>query len=185
MLSNEKRKEYFRYLKLGEYNSTNIKNLQKKYFPHYTGEGKERKDNWDGVYGKDTDKLLVNLYNVTVDAPHFKLEEFKCHCGGRYCTGYHEYLNVNLLKNLEAVRKRFGVTNITSGLRCSTWNSKQTGSVTASKHTKGKACDIDGAITNTAAKRGRIKTYWYTLKNANYSYYGTANMGTAVHVDVK
>lgn len=178
MLSVEKRKEYFEYLGLGKYNKNNIKKLQKKYFV--------RAVDIDGEYGPDTDKLLVNLYRVTKYAPHFKLTEFKCHCGGRFCTGYHEYISIDLLKNLEVIRKKYGgPVNITSGLRCPKWNALQSGSASKSKHIDGKATDINGPLTNTVAKRAAIKLYWYQLKNANYCYYGTTNMGTSVHVDVR
>lgn len=178
LLSKTKRKEYFKFLGLGEYNSANILKLQKKYFV--------RKKDQDGEYGPDTDTLLYNLYVVTKYAPHFKLTEFKCHCGGKYCTGYHARLDPQLLKNLEKVRKKFGgPIYISSPLRCPEWNKRQSGSATNSRHTKGKAVDIYGPLTNTSAKRAKVKAYWYTLTGANYCYYGTANMGNSVHCDVK
>lgn len=178
MLSYDNRTKYFRELGLGPYNPDSIKKLQKKYFV--------RAVDIDGEYGPNTDKLLVNLYRVTKYAPHFKLTEFKCHCGGRFCTGYHEYISVDLLKNLEALRTKFGgPINITSGLRCTKWNKLQAGSATHSKHIDGKAADISGPLTSTSTKRAAVKAHWYKLKNSNYSYFGTANMGTSVHVDVR
>lgn len=178
MLSLENRKKYFEELNLGEYTAKNVKKLQKKWF-------KDEKEH-DGEYGKKTDILLVNLYRVTKNAPHFTLEEFRCHCGGKYCTGFPEYISVSLLKQLEKVRAKMGgPINITSGLRCKEWNKRQSGSATQSRHMTGKAVDITGQLTNTAAKRAAVKKYWYTLKDSNYCYYGTPNMGSAVHMDVK
>lgn len=178
MLSKANREKYFELLGLGEYNAANIKKLQKKYF--------KREKDIDGEYGSDTDKLLVNLYRVTKYAPHFKLTEFKCHCGGKYCTGYPAELSVQLLKNLEAVRTKYREpVNITSGIRCKKWNALQSGSATQSRHISGKAADITGVFTGTNAKRNLVKAYWYSLKGSNYCYHGTANMGNSVHVDVK
>ena len=177
MLTVTQRKKYFDYLGLGEYNSENILKVQKKYFV--------RKRDQDGVYGSNTDKLIVNLYRVRQYAPHFKITEFKCHCNGKYCTGYPVYISATLLKNLEILRLKFGVTNISSGLRCKTWNSMQTGSASKSRHLSGKAVDLNGSYTRTASGRAKVKKFWYTLKGANYCYYGTTNMGTSVHCDVK
>lgn len=182
MLTKTKRKEYFEYLKLGEYNEKNVLKIQKKHFPEKTG----TKKNWDGEYGGDTDILLENLYNIKRYAPHFTINEFKCHCGGKYCTTQPVKLSVQLLKNLEAVRTKFGgPVNISSGMRCKKWNSLQSGSASQSRHISGKAADIYGAFTSTNDKRKLVKAYWYNLKGSNYCYYGTANMGSSVHVDVK
>ena len=177
MLSKAERKTYFSYLGLGEYSEENILKVQKKYFV--------RKADKDGKYGPDTDKLVVNLYRVKKYAPHFSITEFRCHCGGKYCTGYPAYLSVSLLKCLECVRLKFGVTTITSGMRCKEWNRRQTGSASNSRHISGKAADIAGSFTKTNAQRNKLKSYWYSLSGAGYCYHGTSNMGTAVHCDVK
>ena len=176
MLSVTQRKNYFIYLGLGTYNTASITKIQKKYL---------RSKDVDGKYGPNTDKLLVDLYRVKKYAPHFSITEFKCHCGGKYCTGYPAYLSVNLLINLEKIRAHFGVTHVNSGMRCKTWNSMQTGSATQSRHISGKAADISGKFTDTASDRASVKSYWYSLSKSNYCYYGTSNMGTAVHCDVK
>lgn len=178
LLSKKTRRKYFHELGLGEYNEENILRLQKKYFKNH----KEH----DGKYGKNTDTLLYNLYQTKKCSPHFSVEEFRCHCGGRYCTGWHTRLSPQLLKNLEQVREHFGgPVRISSPLRCPQWNKLQTGSVSNSKHTQGKAVDIYGNLTNTSTKRASVKSYWYKLKGANYCYYGTPNMGSSVHCDVK
>lgn len=178
MLTKSDRETYFRLLGLGEYNKENILKVQKKYF--------KRKEDHDGKYGSDTDKLIVNLYRIKMFAPHFKITEFVCHCNGKYCTGYPDYLDVYLLKYLEKIRTKFGgPINVASGLRCAKWNAEQSGSATKSRHITGKAADINGTLTSSAKKRDAIKKYWYTLNRANYCYHGTKNMGTSIHVDVK
>lgn len=177
LLSKDKRKEYFRVLGY-TYNTEGIYKIQKDYFT--------RPQDIDGKYGTDTDRLVVNLYRIRKYAPHFSITEFKCHCGGKYCTGYPAKLSVSLLKNLEEVRAHFGTpVKITSGIRCKKWNSLQVGSAAQSRHISGKAADIYGAFTNSAQGRKATKTYWYMLPDVNYCYYGTANMGNVVHVDVK
>ena len=56
------------------------KDLQDDYFT--------RKKDRDGKYGPNTEKLLLNAYYVKKYTKNFKLEEFKCECGGKFCTGY-------------------------------------------------------------------------------------------------
>ncbi len=177
MLTKTQRKEYFKTLGFGEYNPANVLKVQKKYFT--------RKADQDGIYGTNTDKLIVNLYRVMKYAPHFKITEFKCHCNGKYCTGYPEYLSIAMLKNVEAVRVKFGTTHIASGLRCKKWNTLQAGSASQSRHLSGKAIDLYGDYTKTSSGRAKVKSFWYTLSNSNYSYYGTSNMGTSIHCDVR
>ena len=177
MLSKAERQEYFKYLGLSEYNEANILKVQKKCFV--------RDKDIDGKYGPNTDKLIVNLYRVKMFAPHFSITEFRCKCNGTYCTGYPAYLSVTLLKCLEHVRNRFGVTHVTSGLRCKTWNRLQSGSASKSRHISGKAADIAGTYTKTSVQRNNVKAYWYSLSGTNYCYHGTPNMGNAVHCDVK
>ena len=177
MLSKELRIEYFKYLGLGEYCEDSILKAQQKYFA--------RAKDHDGKYGPDTDKLIVNLYRVKRYAPHFSITEFRCHCNGKYCTGYPVYLSIRLLKNLEEVRVKFGPTSVTSGIRCKKWNSLQAGSASKSRHISGKAVDIAGSFTRSNAGRNKVKVFWYSLPGSNFCYHGTRNMGNAVHCDVK
>lgn len=154
--------------------------LQKKYFV--------RKSDIDGIYGPNTEKLLKNAYYVKIHTKNFDLEEFKCECGGKYCTGYPAVLSSQLLKNVQAVRTKFGATTITSGLRCTRYNKSLSGSSSTSKHLKGKALDIYLVKTNTEAGRKTVMNYWKSLPDYNYTYCNIGgnypNMGNAVHVDV-
>lgn len=163
------------------------KDLQTKYFP---------KKYVDGIYGNQTEILLRNAERVRLYTKNFKLEEFKCECGGKYCTGYPKLISIRLLKNLQAVRTKYGATTITSGLRCENYNNSLVGSVRGSKHTKGKAVDI--YISKYSGLNGRKKVidYYIKLISSNYSYCngyyrtkwskGTVNapnMGNAIHID--
>jgi len=153
--------------------------LQDKYFP---------KDHRDGKYGTNTDKLLQNAYRVFMYCKNFRLEEFKCQCGGKYCTGYPAILNIQLLTNVQLLRDKHGSTVITSPLRCSKHNSMVGGSL-ISRHKSGKALDIKGAYTKTENERKSVMEYWMSLPNARYTYCNIGgnypNMGNSVHVDVK
>lgn len=154
--------------------------LQKKYFT--------RKKDIDGLYGKNTDILLRNAYNVSVYCKNFKLEEFKCTCNGEHCTGYPEVLNIQLLKNLQKVREKFGATSIESGLRCSKRN-KAVGGASTSRHKSGKAVDIKNSTSKTEGGRKTIMNFWKTLPKQRYTYCNIGgnypNMGNSVHIDVK
>lgn len=165
----------------GKMTKAGYKELQNKYFT--------RAKDQDGLYGKDTDLLLRNAYKVEAYTRNFDLPEFKCECGGRYCTGYPVELNTQLLKNIQAVRTKFGPTTITSGMRCQRYNDSLAGSIKTSKHIKGKAVDFANAKTDTLSERRTVMAYWKSLPSYSYTYCNengsNPNMGNAVHVDVK
>lgn len=163
--------------------------LQKRYFT--------RKKDIDGYYGKDTENLLLCVYRVLTYTKNFRPEEFKCGCGGKYCTGYPVALDINLLKYVQKQRDRDGAMNITSGLRCEKYNAS-VGGIRGSKHTQGKAIDFYNNKTKTLAGRKPIID-WYAT-NCLKMYYSYCNgyarfkfrreypsvisMGTSIHFDV-
>lgn len=156
--------------------------LQKTFFT--------RKKDIDGLYGTNTDKLLRSVYNLK-DSKNFKLTEFKCKCGGKYCTGYPAVLDKTLIDNLEKLRAVYGQPiKIMSGMRCEKWNSMQAGSASKSRHLTGKAVDIyiSGISTNQKGRQ-EIMKQWKKLPYQRYTYANIdgshPNMGNSVHVDVK
>lgn len=184
LLSVGKRKKIFTALNLGEYNKTNIRKFQAKYFTRAT--------DIDGIYGKDTDALLRHVYNCSL-VEHFAPFEFKCECGGKYCTGYPTYMNERTLKFMEAIRVHYKKpVYITSGLRCISYNRKLNGSASNSKHISGKAIDyyITGVTDTLTGRINHIKLI-KKMKNHDYSYCNgfdsfnnkpqAPNMGNAVH----
>lgn len=188
LLTIEKRKEYFKYLGLGEYNDANVLKMQKKYML--------RKSDWDGIYKNNSDALLRHLRNVKKYAPNFKPEEFRCGCGGKYCSGYPTRMKVKELKNVQAIRDKFGPVIVTSGLRCPQYNARLSGSSSQSLHMSGYAADIViKPLTDTLGGRKKVIKYAKKLKNFHYAYgngynsNGKAvyapNMGNAVHIDSK
>ena len=185
LLTKEQRKRRFKYLGL-EYNTEGIKALQKKYM---------RKKDVDGKYGEDTDKVLRHVYNVKKYAKNFSPEEFKCECGGKYCTGYPSYMKKVELEHLQSIRAHFGKPmTVTCGLRCKPYNNSLRGSIQNSKHLSGYACDFYMAgVTDTLANRKKAIKWIKKLPNHNYTYgnginsYGASlaagYMGNALHTD--
>lgn len=189
LLTKKKRREYFKYLGLGEYNKENILKLQKKYFTD--------KYEWDGKYGARTDSLLRHVYNVKKHCKNFEPEEFRCGCGDRYCDGYPTHMRARELKHIQAIRDHYNVpVQITSGLRCRTFNAQLSGSSKTSRHMIGKAVDfyVKG-VTDSLAKRKQAIAYIRTLPNHNWTYgdgwcsanyeVKAPNMGNALHTDVR
>lgn len=188
MLSVNLRKQYFEALGY-TYNKEGIKKLQSKYMA--------RKKDVDGVYGRDTDILLKNLYNFKLSGKvtHFSLKEFKCGCNGKYCNGYPAVVHQAQLSMMEAIRKHWGKSiTITCGLRCSAYNKSLGGSVTNSKHKTGYATDyyIPG-VTDALNHRLSAIRWIKTQKNHTYTYGNGCNsygnrisapyMGNALHTD--
>lgn len=148
--------------------------LQKKYF--------SREKDRDGVYGNNTDILLRSAYNCR-GLKHFKLEEFKCKCRGKYCTGYPAVVSRSLVLKLDQkLRVKYGAMSIISGLRCKRWNVLQ-GGVSGSMHTKGKAVDFQCAESRKGVS-ARKKIIAYCKKHFSYAYGNTSGMGASIHVNV-
>lgn len=186
LLALSKRKEYFKFLGLGEYNKANITKLQKKYF--------KRAKDIDGLYGTNTDILLRHVYNVKKVCKNFTPEEFKCECGGKYCTGYPVQMKAVQLYNLQQIRTKYGKPmRITSGLRCKGYNNSLKGSASNSKHMNGYATDFYIAgVTDSLTSRKSLISYLKTLPNFDYAYsngwcslgygFSASYMGSAVHM---
>ena len=184
LLTIAKRKKYFKDLKLGEYNEANIKKFQKKYFI--------RTKDIDGVYGKNTDILLRHVWNCNL-VKNFEPSEFKCDCGGKYCTGYPTRMRAITLQFLQKIRDTYNKPVIvTSGLRCKKQNNVTSGSISNSKHLYGVA--VDYAIIGVTDKIQGRKDLINLIKNwdhHDYSYcngYDSSdknriaiNLGNAIH----
>lgn len=197
LLSKTNRDKYLKALGYGAYSEKSILALQKAYFPHYTTIGKTKINNWDGIYGTDTDNLLRHCYNVFKVTKNFKPAEFKCGCGNKYCNGYPTYMRQNVLTNIQAIRSHWGKPiTVTCGLRCSSYNKSLGGSVSNSKHLSGKAIDFyQKGVTDTLANRKKsikwikkLADHSYTYGNginSSGSYVNAPNMGNALHTDTK
>lgn len=200
MLSIKERQEKLKYLGFykgaidgieGVKTKRAYKDLQDTYF--------FRAKDKDGKYGANTEKLLLCAFNVKKYTKNFDIKKDKlyCRCKGKYCTGYPAVIQVDLLKNLQAERDKWGGTSVTSMLRCKTWN-KEVGGSTTSRHMSGKAVDFWNKHTLTLAKRKDVINYWFKLNNPHYSYCNgyykntsgsgkkvAKGMGVSVHGDIK
>lgn len=106
----------------------------------------------------------------------FTEEEFKCKCGGRYCSGYPARMREEVVRICDNARRHFGKRgSIVSGLRCQIWNSSQ-GGVANSQHMYGEAVDlrIDGVSADKLLAFIKTQPHRYAYKIN----------GTNVHVDV-
>ena len=103
---------------------------------------------------------------------HFKREEFRCKCGGKYCNGYPSEPDERMVRIADQLRKNLGVpVTIVSGLRCKTWNAIQNGHA-QSQHMYGEAADIyakgvsQSLVEAELDKIGGVR-YHYPIKNSN------------------
>lgn len=124
----------------------------------------------DGVFGNGTlGRILEVIYNqeeptapaapdISVgdkkeptgtfwdDSEFFDREEFRCQCKGKYCDGFPEEPEEELVRVCNEIRRRLGVpveivTAGGSGVRCPVHNAN-VGGVTNSNHLYGKAADL-------------------------------------------
>ena len=108
---------------------------------------------------------------------HFKRDEFRCKCGGRYCNGFPAEPKEPLVKLLDAARANFGSpAHIVSGLRDPEWNRIQDG-VANSQHMYGEAADvrIDGVTADA------LLSFFKGRPGVRYTYKINS---TNVHVDI-
>lgn len=158
---------------------------------------KDRDLTVDGCGGPETDKALRNAVANDLlktkkeekkngsDQPgyfwdeiaFFTREEFRCQCGGRYCSGFPAEPDETLVRLVNDLRKQAGrPAHRSSGLRCATWNSLQKGAKN-SRHIYGKAIDfyiegISGSKLLAMAQADPRTNYAYIIE------------GQYVHVDV-
>ncbi len=149
----------------------------------------------DGIAGQQTIAKLKEGQEAAPAEPlldgyvskNFKMSEFHCECGGKYCNGYGDIPNTangtpidpTLIIVLQRARDYFGKPiTITSGCRCKTINDSL-GSNENSRHRKGKAADcyIGSALGVTDAE---LCAWFAAQPEVRYTYYGF----DAVHVDV-
>lgn len=113
-----------------------------------------------------------------VDIKHFSREEFRCKCGGKYCTGFPAEPEEKLVRIADAVRDHFGKpVSVSSGVRCQLHNAA-VGGVSNSRHLSGKAVDfcINGFSSQT------ILDYVQKQSGVRYAYAIDSNY---VHMDIE
>lgn len=142
----------------------------------------------DGIVGKDTQKAMKHAvsYGMPIknetenfwnDIKHFKKDEFRCKCGGKYCDGFPAEPSEMLVRLADRVRDHYGVPMIiSSGIRCITHNTKVGGAV-SSRHMRGLAVDFCVKGKTSA----EVLEYVWKQPEARYAYAIDDNY---VHMDV-
>ena len=108
----------------------------------------------DGIAGELTQKALKQAVSEGIperktdhvsfwdQIRHWSREEFRCHCGGKYCSGFPAEPDRTLVELADDIREQAGKpAHASSGLRCQVWNRIQ-GGVSNSRHLTGKALDF-------------------------------------------
>lgn len=110
---------------------------------------------------------------------HFRRSEFRCRCGGKYCTGYPAEPDPTLVALADDLRTHFGApAHISSGLRCEKHNAA-VGGVANSRHLTGKAMDffIEGITGPALLHRAQADP------RTRYAY--IIGSGPYIHMDVQ
>lgn len=149
----------------------------------------------DGIPGQLTQKALVDAVAkgrfkpsdrpqegqggaFWSDIKYFTREEFRCKCGGKYCSGFPAEPQEGMVRALDTVRAHFGKAIIpNSGVRCPTHNAN-VGGASNSRHLSGKA--VDFAVPGKTASQ--VLEYLATLPGLGYCY---DIDGTSVHMDIE
>ena len=139
----------------------------------------------DGVFGPLTEKEILDVIatgrkpGVNWDTiRYFTREEFKCNCGGKYCSGFPAEPVPALVYTADKVRLYFGEPCIvSSGVRCKQHN-KNVGGVANSRHMEGRAMDF----RISGKKAAEVLEYVQSLPEVRYAYAIDSNY---VHMDVK
>ncbi len=106
---------------------------------------------------------------------HFAREEFRCKCGGQFCSGYPARMQEAVVKIADAAREHFGrPAHVVSGLRCPGWNAHE-GGVANSQHMYGEAIDlrIDGVDAESLRRfvsRQPGHRYSYCINSTNVHF---------------
>lgn len=138
----------------------------------------------DGIAGPLTRAKIEELkVDFWLTIKHFKREDFKCKCGGKYCNGYPAEMNREVVQVADAAVDHFGVADtfnpkkhMVSGLRCPTHNKNEKGA-TKSRHMYGRAIDLKLPDVTSKQLLSFVKS-----QGASYAYRINS---TNVHFDVQ
>lgn len=145
----------------------------------------------DGIFGLLTEAKILEAVagiakpvepaekkNFWDEIKHFKKDEFRCKCGGKYCDGFPVEPSETLVRLADRVREHYGAPMIvSSGIRCITHNTR-VGGAAASRHMRGLAMDF--CVWNMPATI--VLPYVQSLTEVRYAY---AIDNNYIHMDVK
>lgn len=116
------------------------------------------------------------------DITYFTPEEFRCKCGGRYCSGFPSPVQPLLAQLCDRARKWSGhPITVVSGLRCPDWNRIQKG-VANSQHMYGEAADVYFYGTSPNAALAWLQSqpevrYAYRIEGSNNIHFDIPPVG--------
>nr|DAQ57844.1 MAG TPA: peptidase [Caudoviricetes sp.] len=113
---------------------------------------------------------------------YFRREEFRCQCGGKYCSGFPAEMAEETVRMADEIRRRAGVPlNVNSGVRCKQHNA-DVGGVWNSLHLTGQAIDLAPIGGNiSVARLQEIAEQVQAEKLPNRG--GIGRYGWGVHID--
>lgn len=140
----------------------------------------------DGIFGPATEAAARKIIGSGEPLPmlsregsrHFRREDFRCKCGGKYCGGFPAEPDPQLVEIAERTIDHFGkpfdpAQGLISGLRCPTHNRNE-GGVANSRHLQGKAVDLRIPGIPAAELLAFVKTqpirYAYAINGANVHF---------------
>lgn len=138
-----------------------------------------------GQVSDETDEALLRAIREGLPPDTFwdsirywSREEFRCRCGGRYCSGFPHEPSETLVQLAEDTRAHFGrPAHASSGLRCEEHNRAE-GGVANSRHLTGKALDF--RVEDTSAQE--VLAFVKADPRTRYAY--IIGRGPYVHVDI-
>ena len=140
----------------------------------------------DGIFGPATESAARQAVasGDALPAPdwshirHFRREDFRCKCGGRYCAGFPAEPSLSLAEIADRAVDHFGkpfdpARDLVSGLRCPTHNQNE-GGVANSRHLRGKALDLRIPGVTAAQLLSYLQTqpirYAYAINQTNVHF---------------
>ena len=115
------------------------------------------------------------------DIKHFKREEFRCKCGGKYCDGFPVEPDEELVRKLDAIREHFGVPfRPTSAIRCEQYNDSLPDSSPTSQHMTGRAADIPKSIAG-----GSVDALYAYAESIMGGTGGLGKYSWGIHIDTR
>ena len=139
-----------------------------------------------GVFSASTEETVLRaltggaekVADFWEEVQYFTKEEFRCHCGGKYCDGFPAQPEEKLVRLADRVRGHFASpAPVSSGVRCAAHNAN-VGGAAASRHMLGKAMDF--CIRGKTARQ--VLDFVTQQPEVRYAY---AIDGSYVHMDVQ
>lgn len=138
-----------------------------------------------GVFDSATEEMILRALTGAAgkvadfweEVRYFRKEEFRCKCGGKFCSGFPAQPEKQLVLLADRVRSHFGAPmTVSSGVRCRQHNAN-VGGAAKSRHMSGKAMDF----TVRGKTASEVLAFVKAQPEVRYAY---AIDGNYVHMDI-